>query len=91
MAIAKRQHIGDWLADDFEDAVPIIWNASTYGYGVDRWDDWDRYMPKYDLWRRVGPNQGKVAVGTFDSPQEVVAILKILLANHEHDEFLRRV
>jgi hypothetical protein len=83
-------HKGDWLAEDFEDAVPIIWNASTYGYGVDKWTDIANWLPKYGLWR-LGSDQGKVAVGTFDSPQEVVAILKLILANEEQEQQQRRV
>ena len=83
MAIAK--HNGDWLAEDFDDAVPVIWNASTYGYGVDRLDDPLRWGFTYGIWKRIGPNQGKVPVGTFDSPQEVVAMIKLILASEEHD------
>lgn len=87
---STAQHKGDWLAEEFEDSVSVIWNASTYGYGVDRWDDTTTWRPKYGLWRRVGPNQGRVVIGVVDSPEEVVAMLRLLIASGEHDERPRR-
>lgn len=78
-------HNSDWMADDFGDAVSTIWNASTYGYGVVRWDDPMHLGYRYGLSRVVGPNQGKVPIGVFDTPQEVIAMVKLILASEEHD------
>lgn len=61
----------------------VVWEAITRGYGIERWHSPDMYGYKYGLWRAVGPNQGKVPVGVFDTPEEVVAILKLIFASTE--------
>lgn len=81
-------HNGDWLADDFGDGVVAVWNASTYGYGVERWHDYMTCTYKYGLWRRCRPSDPRSAkerVGVFDSPEEVIAMLKLILASEEDD------
>lgn len=83
-------HKGDWIYATFGDDVTVLWNASTYGYGVDKQIDQMWQEPKYGIWRRVGPNQGRVVIGVVDSPEEVVAMLRLLIASGEHDERPRR-
>ena len=80
--MAYARFNGDWMADDFED-IGFIWHASTYGYSIARWGDALHWGHKYGVYRSIG--DGKVPIGVFDSPQEVVAMLKLILASEEHN------
>ena len=93
MAITREiaEHKGDWLAMTFEDNLDEVWAAFYKGFGVERWHNPGLYDYQYGVWRIVGPNQGKVKVGVFDTPQEVVAMLKLLLASEEFDDDRRGV
>ncbi len=68
---------------EFANDYNILFDAFQRGYGIERWHSPDMYGYKYGLWRAVGPNQGKVPVGVFDTPEEVVAILKLIFASTE--------
>jgi hypothetical protein len=81
--MAYARFNGDWMADDFGDAIEFIWHASAHGYSIARWDDINHWSHKYGVYRNV--EDTKIAIGVFDSPQEVVAMLKLILASEEHD------
>jgi hypothetical protein len=75
---------GDWMAEDFEDAIEFIWHTSTYGYNIARWDDALHWGHKYGVYRDV--DGARKVIGVFNSPQEVVAMLKLILASEEHND-----
>ncbi len=74
---------GDFLVNTFGDDFVVVWEAIQKGYGLEKWHSPDMYEYKYGLWRAVGPDQTKEPVGVFDTPQEVVAILKLIFASTE--------
>jgi hypothetical protein len=84
--MAYARFNGDWMADDFPEDIEFIWHASTYGYSIARWDDINHWDHRYGVYRFTGKGQPKKAIGVFDSPQEVVAMLKLILASEEHND-----
>lgn len=72
-------HKGDWIHKTFEDDIDVIWRAMLKGYGVDRMNSQLLYDHQYGIWRSV--EQSRVPIGTFNTPEEVVAMLKLLLAS----------
>lgn len=81
MTREMREFKGDWLALTFEDDLYTIWCALAEGYGVDRWHSPNLYDYQYGVWKRCGGS--KVKVGVFDTPEEVVAMIKLILASEE--------
>lgn len=89
--ILAAEYKDDWLARTFDDDLYTIWCALAEGYGIDRWSSPNLYDYQYGIWRQVGPNKGKVKVGVFDTPEEVVAMLKLILASEEFNDDRRGV
>jgi hypothetical protein len=87
MAITKAvaEYKGDWLALTFEDNLSILWSAFAGGYGVDRWTSPNLYEYQYGVWK-AGNNNAKIKIGVFDTPEEVVAMLKLILASEEFND-----
>lgn len=79
-------HNGDWMAEDFGDELHPLLQSFGRGFALARWNDPMHWGYRYGLSRVVGPNRGKVPIGVFDSPQEVIAMIKLILASEEHDE-----
>lgn len=87
------QFKGDWLMKDFdfgfedeakdESAAEVILRGMSKGYGIEKWHDPQKAWPTYGLWRAVGPNKGRVSIGTFAHPEELIAMLKLILASEE--------
>lgn len=75
-------HKGDWITKTFEDDMDVIWKAMLKGYGVDRMNNNPLYDHQYGVWKASAPNSmGRVAIGIFNTPEEVVAMLRLLLAS----------
>jgi len=87
MAITKAvaEYKGDWLALTFEDNLSILWSAFAGGYGVDRWENHNLYDYQYGVWK-AGNDNAKIKIGVFDTPEEVVAMLKLILASEEFSD-----
>lgn len=81
--MANVRFKGEWLARDFEgeDDLDIILNSFVKGYGVEKWNDPAKAWPTYGLYK-VG-DEGRVALGTFAHPDELIAMLKLILASEE--------
>lgn len=80
MAITRDDFWGD-KDSVTQEALELSLVAMVKGYGFEKIHRVDWAWPKYGLWRAVGPNQGKVSIGTFDSKEELVAMLKLILAS----------
>jgi len=85
MAIT-RELKGEWLTLTFEDNLSIIWRAFAGGYGIDRWTSPNLYDYQYGVWKQPTPGGRKEKVGVFDTPEEVVAMLKLILASEEFND-----
>lgn len=80
MAVAKYDFWGD-KDSVTQEAIGLSLTAMSKGYGFEKISDPMQYEPKYGMYRVIGPNRGKVAVGVFDSKEELVAMLKLILAS----------
>lgn len=82
---SEYDHIPIHWLPEFRTQAEVLLRAWQLGYGVDRWSRPELYEFQYGVYKTMGPNR-RVSMGVFDTPEEVVGMLKLLLATAEKDD-----
>lgn len=72
-----------WLPE-FKQEYDLLLRAWQRGYQIDRWNSPESIRFKYGVYKKQPAREADV-FGVFDSPEEVVGLLRFLLATAEKE------
>lgn len=72
-----------WLPE-FKPDYNVLLRAWNKNYGIDRWNTPESLSYKYGVYKVRGPGDKEV-IGVFENPEEVVGLLRFLLATAEKE------